>query len=126
MRIKLALNVDALKRNIARMSKECAKGKIALRPHTRTHKSPWIASLQMDAGAVGICTAKLSEAEVMVQYGIRNILITTEVTPPKVNRLLSLATLAQLTAVVDDVDVLVELGRRAAERGYGDPCSCRS
>src|SRR5215472_19198069 len=89
----LALNVDALRRNIARMAQECAEGHVALRPHAKGHKSPWIASLQINAGAVGICTAKLSEAEVMVHSGVKNILITTEITPPKFDRFLSLASL---------------------------------
>ena len=79
------------------MARECAEGSVALRPHTKGHKSPWIASLKIDAGAVGICTAKLSEAEVMVQSGVKNILITTEVTPPKFDRFLSLAALADIT-----------------------------
>lgn len=117
----LALNIDALKRNIARMASECAEGRFALRPHAKGHKSPWIASLQMKAGAVGICTAKLGEAEVMVYSGITNILVTTELTPPKFDRFLSLAMLADLTAVVDNADVLVSLGRRAVERGMEIP-----
>jgi D-serine deaminase-like pyridoxal phosphate-dependent protein len=117
----LALNIDALKRNVARMADECARGKMALRPHTKGHKSPWIASLQLEAGAVGICTAKLGEAEVMVHSGIRNILITTELTPPKFDRFLSLATMAELTAVVDNADVLAALGQRAAEREMDIP-----
>ena len=117
----LALNVDILRRNIARMARECAEASVALRPHTKGHKSPWIASLQMDAGAVGICTAKLSEAEVMVHSGVKNILITTEVTPPKFDRFLSLATLADITGVVDNADVLISLGRCAAMRGLEIP-----
>jgi D-serine deaminase-like pyridoxal phosphate-dependent protein len=112
----LALNIDALKRNIAQMASECAEGKIALRPHAKGHKSPWIASLQIGAGAVGICTAKLGEAEIMVNSGIRNVLVTTVLTPPKLDRFLSLTTLADLTAVVDNADVLIALGRRAVER----------
>jgi D-serine deaminase-like pyridoxal phosphate-dependent protein len=117
----LVLNIDALKRNIARMASECAEGHVALRPHTKGHKSPWIASLQLEAGAVGICTAKLSEAAVMVHAGIKNVLVTTELTPPKFDRFLSLATLAELTAVVDDSDVVASLGRRAVEGGMEIP-----
>jgi D-serine deaminase-like pyridoxal phosphate-dependent protein len=113
----LLLNLDALERNIARMARECAEAKVALRPHTKTHKSPWIAAQQLRAGAVGVCTAKLGEAEVMLKAGIANILVTTEITPPKVDRLLGLATLGAVTAVVDDGDVLAYLGQRAAERG---------
>ena len=49
-------------------------GPVRLRPHSKTHKCPTIAWLQLRAGAIGITCAKLSEAEVMAQAGIRDIL----------------------------------------------------
>ena len=36
-----------------------------LRPHTKTHKIPEIARMQLEAGAVGITVAKIGEAEVL-------------------------------------------------------------
>jgi len=66
-------------------------GGVALRPHAKTHKSPVIARKQLALGAVGICTAKIGEAEVMVANGIDNVLITTEPVPRNMDRFIALA-----------------------------------
>src|SRR3979411_1559531 len=62
----LLLNVDALERNLHRMADDCRAAGVALRPHAKTHKSPWIASRQVQLGAAGVCAAKVGEAEVLV------------------------------------------------------------
>ena len=60
---------------------------IASRPHAKTHKCPAIARLQIATGSVGICTAKISEAEVMYEHGVEQILLTTvNVSPRKIRR----------------------------------------
>ncbi len=113
----LVLNVDALERNLGRMADAVRSTGVALRPHTKTHKSPWVAARQVELGAAGVCTAKVGEAEVMVRSGIRNVLITTEVIPAKIDRLLNLAAMGSVSVVIDSVDAATELGRRAAARG---------
>ena len=56
---------------------EALKGtSVGVRPHVKTHKCPAIAKMQMTAGAVGVCTAKLSESETMLNNGISNVLMT--------------------------------------------------
>ena len=92
-----------------------------LRPHAKTHKCPEIARRQVAAGAVGVCVAKVGEAEVMAAAGIRNILITTEVVgPEKIGRLLACSSAQPETmVVVDHPDNVRELGEamtRAAAR----------
>ena len=68
-----------------------SKNGIDSRPHAKTHKCPTIAHMQMDRGSVGICTAKVSEAEVMFRNGIDQILCTTgNVTPTKIARAMRL------------------------------------
>jgi D-serine deaminase-like pyridoxal phosphate-dependent protein len=52
---------------------------VHVRPHLKTAKSPDVARLLLDAGAVGVCVAKLSEAEVMLGAAIDDVLITTEI-----------------------------------------------
>jgi 3-hydroxy-D-aspartate aldolase len=75
----LVLDRDVLESNIAAMA-DFARGRgIALRPHAKTHKSVHIAALQLAAGAVGLCCAKLSEAEAFAQEGLGPLLITTPV-----------------------------------------------
>ena len=86
----LVLDLDALERNLERLAHDCAAAGTACRPHTKTHKSPWVAARQCDHGAVGVCAAKLGEAEVLVAGGISDVLITTELEPSKFARLLDL------------------------------------
>ena len=66
-------------RNIERMQAAAAARGIALRPHAKTHKSPLVARWQLDRGAIGICCAKLGEAEALAAEGIDDILITSPV-----------------------------------------------
>jgi 3-hydroxy-D-aspartate aldolase len=75
----LVLDLDLLEANIATMARLCAERNIALRPHAKTHKSIEIARRQLQAGAVGICCAKLGEAEVLAAGGIDSILVTSPV-----------------------------------------------
>ena len=64
---------------------------IASRPHAKTHKTPAIARLQLESGSVGICVAKIGEAEALVDHGIDRLLMTTSnVTPLKNQRAMSL------------------------------------
>lgn len=87
----LCVDLDKLERNIAKMQRSANANKIAVRPHAKTHKCAAIAKLQMKAGAIGICTAKLSEAEVLFADGIDQILMTTSNLPPnKIRRAMEL------------------------------------
>src|SRR5579871_948932 len=74
----LLLDVAALRRNLERMERLLA-GKARLRPHAKTHKSPDIARLQMEAGAIGITTATVWEALALAEAGLPDILIANEV-----------------------------------------------
>ena len=83
----LCVDLDKLEQNLATMRTRLAEKKIVSRPHAKTHKCPAIAKLQMAAGSIGICTAKVSEAEVFAANGIDRILMTTaNVTPVKIRR----------------------------------------
>ena len=115
----LILDVDALDRNIRRMAALAADHGIALRPHAKTHKSIDIAQRQKAAGAVGVCCAKIGEAEVLAEGGVGGILITSPVTAPAaIKRLAALAARADgLMAVVDHPDVAARLD--AALAGVG-------
>ncbi len=87
----LCVDLDALESNIAKMQVTTKSNGIASRPHAKTHKTPTIARMQIDSGSVGICTAKVSEAEAMFQHGIDEILMTTtNVTDTKIRRAMTL------------------------------------
>lgn len=100
----LVVDLDRVERNIASMQSYCAGRGLALRPHVKTHKLPQIARLQLDAGAVGIACQKLGEAEVMVEAGIEDVLITFPlVGASKAARLASLAQRARIAVLVDSL-----------------------
>src|SRR5262249_45853971 len=66
----LLIDLDILTRNIDEMATVARDAGVKLRPHTKTHKSPEIARMQLEAGATGITVAKLGEAEVMAGSGL--------------------------------------------------------
>lgn len=75
----LLIDLDRIQANIGRMQKKADDNGVKLRPHTKTHKMPYFAKLQLAAGAAGITVAKVGEAEVMADAGVRDIFIATEV-----------------------------------------------
>jgi 3-hydroxy-D-aspartate aldolase len=114
----LLIDLDALERNIRRMQKRAAGTKVRLRPHAKTHKSTAIANRQVAAGAVGMCCQKVSEAEIMVDGGIGDVLISNEVVgATKVERVAALAGRAKVSICVDDADNVRALAAAAAKFG---------
>ncbi|MCZ6508544.1 MAG: DSD1 family PLP-dependent enzyme [Acidobacteria bacterium] len=88
----LLIDVEVLEANLARMARHAKERGIALRPHVKTHKCPILAAMQIELGAIGVCAAKVGEAEVMVDAGINNVLITSPVvTTEKIRRVIDLA-----------------------------------
>ena len=98
----LLIDLDVMEENLALMAKRLEGTGVRLRAHAKTHKSPWLGRKQMALGAVGVCCQKVSEAEVMVEGGIENVLVSSEVTAvSKLKRLAALARHASLMVVVD-------------------------
>ena len=75
----LLIDNDIALANIAMMQKKADSLGLKLRPHIKTHRMPYFAKLQMEAGACGIACAKIGEAEVMADNGIGDIFIANEV-----------------------------------------------
>jgi D-serine deaminase-like pyridoxal phosphate-dependent protein len=94
-----------LKRNLERMQSAVTANGKRLRPHAKTHKSPEIARMQVAQGAVGICCAKLGEAEVFADDGITDIRLPYPLNPVNADRVFALADRIALSFIVDDVDV---------------------
>jgi D-serine deaminase-like pyridoxal phosphate-dependent protein len=110
----LLLDLDIVERNIAAMAEVFRDSPIKLRPHAKTHKSPHLALLQIEAGAIGITVAKLGEAEVMAAAGVDNLLISSEIVgPSKVARLIGLARQVNIITVVDDLNAARIIGEAA-------------
>ncbi|MEX1328362.1 MAG: DSD1 family PLP-dependent enzyme [Desulfobacterales bacterium] len=84
----LTIDIDILEKNIAIMQAAADAAGKNLRPHAKTHKCSQLAKKQLEAGAIGVCAAKVSEAEVLADAGVQGILITGPVvTAQKIERL---------------------------------------
>jgi D-threonine aldolase len=114
----LVIDLDAFDRNLQRMADFAAKAGVRLRAHAKTHKSPIIAARQVALGAVGVCCQKVSEAEVMVEGGIGDVLVSNQVAgAAKLDRLAALARRATVGVCVDDPGNVAELETAATRAG---------
>jgi D-serine deaminase-like pyridoxal phosphate-dependent protein len=119
---EVVLDLDIVRANIDRAATQAREAGVALRPHTKTHKLPQIARLQLGAGAVGVQVAKLGEAEVMAGAGIGDILVGYPlVGEQKLERLAELARRASVTVTVDSEEVALGISRLATARGITIP-----
>jgi D-serine deaminase-like pyridoxal phosphate-dependent protein len=91
--------------NISRAQELADAAGVRLRPHAKTHKSPIVAAWQIERGAVGICCAKIGEAEVFAGAGIDDIRLPYPVNPSNAARLLALMDRASISIIVDHLDV---------------------
>jgi len=108
-----------LTRNLDRMQAAVTAQGRRLRPHAKTHKSPLVAGMQIARGAVGICCAKLGEAEVFADAGVADIRVPYPLNPVNADRVLALANRITFSFIVDDVGVArawSDIARRAGRR----------
>ena len=113
----VVIDLDRVEANIARVQRLCDAKDVAIRPHIKTHKSPTLAKMQVAAGARGITCQKLGEAEVMVDGGLDDILISYNlVGEEKIGRLGRLLGRASIAVAADNPTVIEGLPR-AAEIG---------
>jgi D-serine deaminase-like pyridoxal phosphate-dependent protein len=115
----LVIDLDAMERNIAAMAAHAKKHKIALRPHAKTHKCSQIARRQIEAGALGICCAKLGEAEALAEAGIDSILLTSPVVTERgIARVMALnGKIGELRITCDNASVAAKLEDAARAGG---------
>jgi len=101
----LILDLDLFESNIEKMSLHAKSCSIQLRPHAKTHKCPEIARRQIQAGALGVCTSTIHEAEVLAKGGVKGLLITSEMVGlNKISRLVKLThSHPDTMSVVDDI-----------------------
>ena len=115
------LDLDAFERNVAKMAARARAAGLALRPHAKSHKCAAIARRQIEAGAVGVCCAKLAEAEALAAEGIASILVTSPIAGagPAARAAVLAADLPDFRIVVDHVDGVAELAAAAEALGEG-------
>ena len=94
-----------LQANISRVQQLADAAGVRLRPHAKTHKSPAVARWQIERGAIGVCCAKIGEAEVFADAGIEDIRLPYPVNPSNAPRLMALMDRATMSIIVDHLDV---------------------
>jgi 3-hydroxy-D-aspartate aldolase len=121
----LILDLDALERNIRKMGDYAKAHNMRHRAHGKMHKSVDVLRLQQElGGAIGVCCQKVSEAEVFVRGGIRDVLVSNQVRDPlKIDRLARLPSYgARIIVCVDDIANVADLS--AAAEKYGTTLEC--
>ncbi len=116
----LLIDLDCLERNIEDMASFARHKGINLRPMVKTHKSPDLAKMQIEAGAKGILLAKLGEAEVMADAGVKDINIAYPlIGEQKLSRAVSLIKDrgVKLRLTVDDVKQIEPLSAKGVSEG---------
>ncbi|MFZ5943228.1 MAG: D-TA family PLP-dependent enzyme [Bacillota bacterium] len=99
----LIVQKNVMESNIKEMQKKADRFGVNLRPHTKTHRTPAIAKLQVEAGAKGITVAKVGEAEVMAEAGLDDIFIANEIYGvKKMERLREVAKKVKVAVGVDN------------------------
>jgi len=126
----LIIDFKVFQSNILKMKNFTLENNVKLRPHAKMHKSLNVANYQIEhGGAHGICCQKVSEAEVFVRGGIKDVLITNQVTDLyKINRLTKMASKEiKLGCCVDDAENIINI-QKSAEKNMGGPTSrgCRA
>ena len=121
----LILDLDALERNIVKMGDYARAHGMRHRVHGKMHKSVDVAKLQEKlGGAVGVCCQKVSEAEVFVRGGIKDVLVSNQVRDPaKIDRLARLPNLgSRIIVCVDDLANVADLSAAAVKHGTELEC----
>ncbi len=115
----VVIDSSKMERNIERMASVARDHQVKLRPHTKTHKMPRIAHLQLQAGSSGITVAKVSEAEVMAEHGISNIFIAYPlISVSKIERAIRLSERIELILGVDSFEGATRLNDTAAKHNH--------
>jgi D-serine deaminase-like pyridoxal phosphate-dependent protein len=109
------LDLDAFGRNLAKMAGRAQAAGLALRPHAKSHKCAALARRQIEAGAAGVCCAKLAEAEALAMDGVGHILVTSPIVGagPAARAAALAADLPDFRIVLDHPDGAAELAAAA-------------
>lgn len=121
----LVLDLNALERNIRKMGDFAKSHNMRHRVHGKMHKSVDVALLQERlGGSCGVCCQKVSEAEVFARGGIKDVLVSNQVTQPeKIDRLARLPKLgARTICCVDDPANIANLSTAAVRHGTQIEC----
>ena len=107
----ILVDLDIAENNIKKMQTFADENNVSMRPHSKTNKSPYWANKQIDQGAIGICCAKLGEAEEMATGGVKEILIPNQIVgKSKIQRLVEVNKISKVMVAVENEDNIEEYG----------------
>jgi D-serine deaminase-like pyridoxal phosphate-dependent protein len=109
------VDLDRLERNLDRAASYAAAHGLGLRPHIKTHKTPWIAAEQLARGAIGLTCATAHEAQVMSAVAKDILVAYPPVTPPRIARLLALPSEVDLMVALDSAEAIERIGAAARD-----------
>jgi D-serine deaminase-like pyridoxal phosphate-dependent protein len=113
----LTIDLGVVEHNLDRMAAYCREQRLGLRPHTKTHKTPEVARMQLDRGACGLTVAKVGEAEVMAAVSNAEILVAYPIFgAEKLRRLATLAKTRTILMSLDDEATAREVSRAASSQ----------
>ena len=114
----LILDLAAARRNIEKMAHRLEGMPAKIRPHIKVHKSPELARMQVEAGAIGISTATVWEAVVMIRSGLDSIFIVNTVAgPEKLAAIAALAREGEVMVAVDEAANAADIAKAARAAG---------
>ncbi|MGQ0712126.1 MAG: alanine racemase [Gemmatimonadaceae bacterium] len=111
------VDLARMERNLDRMAGYAAAHRLALRPHIKTHKTPWLAAEQLRRGAVGVACATPREAEVMSDVASDVLVAYPMVGSAKARRVAALAAEVRMTVALDSARAADDLATGAREAG---------
>ena len=114
----IVIDLDVAESNIKKLQTAANEMGVDVRPHSKTNKSPYWVRKQLDAGAIGVCCAKVGEAEVMVEAGVPEVMIPNQVIGKrKIARLVALARSARMIVAVEDPGNVDDLSEATTAAG---------
>src|SRR5829696_5088708 len=113
----IVVDLARMERNLDAAAAYAARHGLALRPHVKTHKSPLVASAQLERGARGLTCATPFEAEVMAAVCNDLLVAYPPVGAPRARRLAALPAGVRLTVALDSAEAVGELARAAMAAG---------
>jgi D-serine deaminase-like pyridoxal phosphate-dependent protein len=113
----LLIDLPQVRRNIAKLAHYARDHRIKVRPHTKTHKSKFMAGLQIEAGAIGLTAAKVGEAEIMANVSPDILIAYPASDPARAYRMAELAKRVTVRVALDSSEAIRRVGETARSAG---------
>jgi D-serine deaminase-like pyridoxal phosphate-dependent protein len=114
----LVVDLDIFESNLVEMAAVAREAGVDLLPHTKTHRTPELAMMQLATGAAGLTAATVDEVEALVAAGAERVFLAYPlVGDAKIRRLLALPESARIAVATDSLEGARAIAARFAERG---------